>query len=253
MTTADTSGLYGDRGRSGEPDEEAPRVVIRDKRRIDPETGEVRDPTASPTSGSPAGEEVSNLAPSATADLSKELAERTEDLQRVSAEYANYRRRVDRDRVLISQLAQERLVLDLLPVMDDIDRAREHGDLTGAFKSTADRLAGVLDRAGLEAYGEVGDPFDPGQHEAVLHSESADVAVPTCSHVMRRGYRRGDRVLRAAMVGVADPATPTPASTSAADLSAETAETAEAAEIMETVEPTHFAAEQSPLDNQRTE
>jgi len=143
--------------------------------------------------------------PNAAADMAKQLAERTEDLQRVSAEYANYRRRVDRDRVLIGELAQERLVLDLLPVMDDIDRARDHGDLTGAFKSTADRLAGVLDRSGVEAYGEVGDPFDPGVHEAVLHSESADVSVPTCTHVMRRGYRRGDRVLRAAMVGVADP------------------------------------------------
>ena len=140
--------------------------------------------------------------------MAKELAERTEDLLRVSAEYANYRRRVDRDRVLIGEMAQERLVLDLLPVMDDIDRAREHGDLTGAFKSTADRLSGVLDRAGVEAYGQVGDSFDPGQHEAVLHSESDDVSVPTCTHVMRRGYRRGDRVLRAAMVGVADPAQP---------------------------------------------
>lgn len=151
---------------------------------------------------------MTEAAPTAVDGLAKELAERVEDLQRVSAEYANYRRRVDRDRVLISEMAQDRLVLDLLPVMDDIDRAREHGDLTGAFKSTADQLAGVLDRAGVAAYGEVGDPFDPGLHEAVLHAESDDVSVPTCTHVMRRGYRRGERVLRAAMVGVADPATP---------------------------------------------
>ncbi len=158
--------------------------------------------------------------PSAAETAAKELAERTEDLQRVSAEYANYRRRVDRDRVLIGQMAQERLVMDLLPVMDDLDRARDHGDLTGAFKSTADQLTAVLDRAGVEAFGEVGDPFDPGLHEAVLHSESPDVAVPTCTHVMRRGYRRGDRVLRAAMVGVADPANPapvTPAGTESAE------------------------------------
>jgi molecular chaperone GrpE len=137
--------------------------------------------------------------------MAKELAERTEDLKRVSAEYANYRRRVDRDRVLISEMAQDRLVLDLLPVMDDLDRAREHGDLTGAFKSTADRLTAVLDRAGVHAFGAVGDPFDPAMHEAVLHAESPDVDVPTCTHVMRPGYRRGERVLRAAMVGVVDP------------------------------------------------
>lgn len=210
-------------------------------------TGEVREPAAAPASGSTAGVTVTDTAttvPNAAADMAHQLAERTEDLQRVSAEYANYRRRVDRDRVLISELAQERLVLDLLPVMDDIDRAREHGDLTGAFKSTADRLAGVLDRAGVQVYGEVGDPFDPGIHEAVLHSESDDVAVPTCTHVMRRGYRRGDRVLRAAMVGVADPTTaaePTP--DPAAD------ETPAPAQAQASAAP----AEDSPADDERTE
>jgi len=221
---SDTSGLYGDRGRSGETDEEQPRVVIRDKRRIDPETGAVREvPSVPPADPAPssaeasagadqdvtAGEGVSDVAQ--VTDLAKALAERTEDLQRVSAEYANYRRRVDRDRVLIGQLAQERLVLDLLPVLDDIDRAREHGDLTGAFKSTADQLGTVLDRADVQVFGEIGDPFDPGMHEAVLHTESPEVSEPTCTHIMRRGYRRGDRVLRAAMVGVADPANPAPA------------------------------------------
>lgn len=228
---SDTSGLYGDRTRPGESDEEQPRVVIRDKRRIDPETGAVREvPSAPPAGPVPpsAGGGVTATVEGAGSqegvtirdDPATELAERTEDLKRVSAEYANYRRRVDRDRVLIGELAQERLVLDLLPVMDNIDRAREHDDLSGAFKSTADQLAGVLDRAGVQAFGEVGDPFDPGLHEAVLHSESPDVAEPTCTHVMRRGYRRGERVLRAAMVGVADPATPTdpaPASESVVD------------------------------------
>ena len=219
MTPSDTSGLYGDRGRS-DSDEEQPRVVIRDKRRIDPETGAVREvppaPPASPVPPSAAagvtdpGEAVAaEEHASNVADVAKELAERTEDLQRVSAEYANYRRRVDRDRVLIGELAQERLILDLLAVLDDIDRARDHGDLTGAFKSTAEQLGTVLDRAGVSAFGEVGDPFAPALHEAVLHAESPDVDVPTCTHVMRRGYRRGERVLRAAMVGVADPAGPT--------------------------------------------
>lgn len=226
MSPSDTSGLYGDAGRPGDPDEEQPRVVVRDKRRIDPETGAVREVREPSTAGSaaPTGGPVAPTGGPATAaagrsgaahdvqaevtDVAKELAERTEDLKRVSAEYANYRRRVDRDRVLIGELAQERLILDLLPVFDDIDRAREHGDLTGAFKSAADQLTAVLDRAGVQVFGAVGDPFDPSVHEAVLHSESAEVDVPTCTHVMRRGYRRGERVLRPAMVGVADPATP---------------------------------------------
>ncbi|MDQ3504354.1 MAG: nucleotide exchange factor GrpE, partial [Actinomycetota bacterium] len=125
MTPSDTSGLYGDRGRS-DSDEEQPRVVIRDKRRIDPETGAVRDTSpASPSESSESGGNVTGAPPSAAETAAKELAERTEDLQRVSAEYANYRRRVDRDRVLIGQMAQERLVMDLLPVMDDLDRARD--------------------------------------------------------------------------------------------------------------------------------
>ncbi|MGI8721766.1 MAG: nucleotide exchange factor GrpE [Geodermatophilaceae bacterium] len=220
---SDSSGLYGDRGRPGETDEEQPRVVIRDKRRIDPETGAVREVSSVPPAGSvpPSAEGGPGAAQDVTAGgegdsdvatvtaLAKELAERTDDLQRVSAEYANYRRRVDRDRVLIGELAQERMVLDLLPVLDDIDRARDHGDLTGAFKSTADQLGTVLDRAGVQAFGEIGDRFDPGVHEAVLHTESPEVSEATCTHIMRRGYRRGDRVLRAAMVGVADPAAPT--------------------------------------------
>lgn len=241
MTPTDTSGLYGDRGRSDD-DEDQPRVVIRDKRRIDPETGAVREPASVPPAGSAQGGLVTDPVPTASDGLAKELAERTDDLQRVSAEYANYRRRVDRDRVLIGEMAQERIVLDLLPVMDDIDRAREHGDLTGAFKSTAERLLGVLERAGVQAYGEVGDSFDPGLHEAVLHSESDDVSVPTCTHVMRRGYRRGDRVLRAAMVGVADPTIPTPAAAAGTSEPERAAETA-----------TTSGADQSPVDDKRTQ
>lgn len=244
MTPADASGLYGDRGQYGDSDEEQPRVVVRDKRRIDPETGAVREPASARPAGSVLGESVTDPAPSAEKGVAQELAERTEDLQRVSAEYANYRRRVDRDRILIGEMAQERLLLDLLPVMDDIDRAREHGDLTGALKSTADQLTVVLDRAGVQAYGEVGDRFDPGIHEAVLHSESDDLSVPTCTHVMRRGYRRGDRVLRAAMVGVADPATPAvtpdpPASTETAASTPDDGATA--------------PAEESPAADERTE
>jgi len=210
----------------------------------------VREPAPAASADSPPGPTATNPSPNADKGLAEELAERIEDLQRVSAEYANYRRRVDRDRVLISELAQERLVLDLLPVMDDIDRAREHGDLTGAFKSTADRLAGVLDRAGVEAYGEVGQPFDPGVHEAVLHSESDDVSVPTCTHVMRRGYRRGDRVLRAAMVGVADPTTPP---TAAAPIETDVADRAAEADVADVAVDSTTTAEPSPVDDERPE
>ena len=141
-------------------------------------------------------------------DVSRQLAERTEDLQRVTAEYANYRRRVERDRVLVVDQAAERFAGQLFPIVDDIERARDHGDLTGAFKVVADRVLGLLDGLGVTAFGQAGDPFDPALHEAVLHDTSPDVSVPTATTVLRPGFRRGDRVLRTAMVGVTDPETP---------------------------------------------
>jgi molecular chaperone GrpE len=137
--------------------------------------------------------------------MAAQLAERTEDLQRVTAEYANYRRRVDRDRSLIADQAAERFAMQLFPIVDDIERARDHGDLTGAFKVVADRVLGLLDGLGVTAFGVAGDQFDPSLHEAVLHDTSAEVSVPTASTVLRQGYRRGDRVLRTAMVAVTDP------------------------------------------------
>lgn len=204
---------------SSPDDEQGPRVVIRDRRRIDPLTGEPRDapdpaaadgqPSAAgggPAGGEPADDDSVDLAGAGPDPVTDALAERTADLQRLSAEYANYRRRVERDRVAVVELAQDRVLSGLLPVLDDIDRAREHGDLTGAFKAVADQLSAILERSGLEPYGEAGDPFDPTQHEAVMHSTSPDVAGPTCVTVLRRGYRHGERVLRPAMVAVADPA-----------------------------------------------
>jgi molecular chaperone GrpE len=143
-------------------------------------------------------------------DLEKQLAERTEDLQRVSAEYANYRRRVDRDRTLVVDQAAERFALQLFPIVDDIERARDHGDLTGAFKVVADRVLGLLDGLGVAAFGVAGDPFDPSLHEAVIHDTSSEVSVPTATTVLRQGFRRGDRVLRTAMVAVTDPEAPAP-------------------------------------------
>ena len=134
-----------------------------------------------------------------------ELDERTRDLQRVSAEYANYRKRVDRDRGLVAEQATGTVLTALLPVLDDLDRAREHGDLVGPFGSVAEQLTGALTKFGLTAFGEKGDPFDPTRHEAVAHLTSAEVTEPTCVDVMRRGYLLGDRLLRAALVAVADP------------------------------------------------
>jgi molecular chaperone GrpE len=188
--------------------EDGERVVVRDRRRIDPETGAVRTPdgeaSTSPAGAAPAAEpevEVSRVA-----ELTAALAERTADLQRLSAEYANYRRRVDRDResVLVNTRAQ--FVGELLTVLDDVERAGLHGDLHGPFKSVADKLVSVVQKLGLEPFGTEGEPFDPSVHEAVQH-ESSEVSGPTVTvlaSVMRRGYRIGDRVLRPAMVGVVD-------------------------------------------------
>ncbi|MGW4501072.1 nucleotide exchange factor GrpE [Micromonospora sp. NPDC004336] len=137
--------------------------------------------------------------------LRKDLDERTRDLQRVTAEYANYRKRVDRDKGLVTEQATGAVLAALLPILDDLDRAREHGDLVGPFGSVAEQLTAALGKFGLTAFGEQGDPFDPTRHEAVAHQTSADVTEPTCVQVMRRGYQVGERLLRPAMVAVADP------------------------------------------------
>ncbi|WP_229398964.1 nucleotide exchange factor GrpE [Micromonospora okii] len=137
--------------------------------------------------------------------LRAELDERTRDVQRVSAEYANYRKRVDRDRALVQEQATGSVLAALLPILDDLDRAREHGDLVGPFGSVAEQLTTALGKFGLTVFGEQGDPFDPTRHEAVAHQTSADVTEPTCVQVMRRGYQLGERLLRPAMVAVADP------------------------------------------------
>lgn len=133
-----------------------------------------------------------------------ELAERTADLQRVSAEFTNFRRRTERERESTVASAKASVAGELLTVLDDVERAASHGDLTGPFKVVADRLTETLQRAGLTPFGAEGDAFDPSVHEAVAHDTSPDVSGPTVTTVMRRGYRFGDRVLRAAMVAVTD-------------------------------------------------
>ncbi|WP_433081776.1 nucleotide exchange factor GrpE [Dactylosporangium sp. CA-052675] len=139
------------------------------------------------------------------AALRTELDERTRDLQRVTAEYANYRKRVDRDRALVVEQASANVLGALLPVLDDLDRARDHGDLVGPFGAVAEQLNAALTKFGLTVFGAKGDPFDPTRHEAVAHLTSAEVAEPTCIDVMRRGYLLGERLLRPALVAVADP------------------------------------------------
>lgn len=205
------------RSRSGEGNagDEQPRVVVRDKRRIDPVTGEIRVP---PAGEQPAGGSVQVDEGTVSGDsggtlevgadeldsLRSQLEERTGDLQRVTAEYTNYRRRVERDRQRVIATAKAQVTGDLLTVLDDIERAEAHGDLSGAFKAVADKLVTGLTAHGLESFGTTGDEFDPEVHEAVQHSTSPEVQRPTVTAVLRRGYRLGERVLRPAMVGVTD-------------------------------------------------
>ncbi len=141
------------------------------------------------------------------ADFAAQLAERTADLQRLQAEYANYRKRVDRDRAAVKEQAVAGTLAGLLPVLDAIDQAREHGELSGGFKSVADSLQSALGRLGLVTYGEKGDAFDPKIHEALTHSYSSDVAEDTCVEILQPGYKVGERILRPARVAVAEPAT----------------------------------------------
>lgn len=189
--------------RSGARSDEPEPVVIRDNRKIDPVTGQVRKPSSDGAPAAPSEPEPD--VPKAEALL---LEERTRDLQRVQAEYANYRRRAERERLAAGDVAVSRVLADLLPVLDNIDRARSHGDLTGGLKAVADQLDSVFGKLGLLSFGEVGDPFDPSVHEAVLHDESDTVTAPTCTKILRPGYKHNDRLLRAAMVGVSDPASP---------------------------------------------
>jgi molecular chaperone GrpE len=134
------------------------------------------------------------------------VATLTADLQRLQAEYANYRKRVERDRAVAHESAIGAVLTELLALLDDVDRAEQHGELTGGFKAVADQLNSITSRIGLEKYGIAGEAFDPQIHEALMHDESADVAVATASKILQPGYKYKERILRPARVAVTDPA-----------------------------------------------
>jgi len=263
------------------PEEESQGPVIRDRRRVDPVTGQVRETAQSPgaNQGSGAGQGpgtgqaprgtgqsrpgkhaaskpggprteaaaagtpgTAGQAPpgsggaatgegsrqpasrggtasngGAAGDLAVKLAERTADLQRVQAEYANYRKRVDRDRVAMRELALAGVLAELLPVLDNIGRAREHDELTGGFKAVADALESATAKLGLRTFGKAGEAFDPNVHEALMHAYSPEVTEPTCVQVLQPGYKVGERILRPARVAVAEPTDPAGSRTASND------------------------------------
>ena len=154
----------------------------------------------------PAGDAAQETALLAQLDQARTaLGERTADLQRLQAEYQNYRRRVERDRITVKEIAIANLLTELLPTLDDIGRAREHGELVGGFKGVAESLETVAAKMGLQQFGKEGEPFDPTIHEALMHSYAPDVTETTCVAILQPGYRIGERTIRPARVAVAEP------------------------------------------------
>jgi len=203
--------------------------TVRDRRRVDPQTGQLREPNQpvpespeQPTaaaSGAPAGDAAAGTDAGEAAEdpvqaeltaAKAEAEERLADLRRVQAEYVNYKRRVDRDRESVKETARADAVAGFLPILDDIDRARTHGDLTGGFKSVGEAVEAETQRLGLEPFGAPGDAFDPTIHEAFMHDYADDVDGSTCREILQRGYRIGERVLRPARVVVVEPSVETP-------------------------------------------
>ncbi len=166
----------------------------------DDEQFQVPDDASSITENEPSAE------PDEVTELTQQLGERTADLQRLQAEYVNYKRRVDRDRHVARQAGIDQVVNDLLPVLDSIEAARQHEELEGGFRLVVDSLEKVAAKYGLVAFGEVGDDFDPSIHEALMQVPmEGDHTHQIVSSVMQKGIKLGDRVLRPARVGVADP------------------------------------------------
>ncbi|MFL6025506.1 MAG: nucleotide exchange factor GrpE [Friedmanniella sp.] len=192
--------------------EEQHGPTVRDRRRIDPETFQVREPQpAAAPAGSEGGQ--NNEVPTGADEgnrqveqLQAQLSERTADLQRLQAEYVNYKRRVDRDRDLARKVALEGFVRDFLPVLDDLRSAREHGELVGGFKAVGEQVERIASKHGLETFGAAGDRFDPHVHDALMQVEAEGVDGPTVVEILQPGYRIGERILRPARVAVGEPA-----------------------------------------------
>jgi molecular chaperone GrpE len=165
------------------------------------------EPKAAPEQGAaPAGDVNERAGLLAQLDqVRTALSERTADLQRLQAEFANYRRRVERDRIAVKEIAIANLLTELLPVLDDIGRARDHGEFVGGFKSVGESLETVAAKMGLQQFGKEGEPFDPTIHEALMHSYAPDVTETTCVAILQPGYRFGERTIRPARVAVAEP------------------------------------------------
>ncbi|MEV0480228.1 nucleotide exchange factor GrpE [Streptomyces sp. NPDC050508] len=164
-------------------------------------------PSGSGEGAAPAGDASAQIA-GLTAQLDqvrKALEERTADLQRLQAEFQNYRRRVERDRIAVKEIAVANLLTELMPTLDNINRAREHGELVGGFKSVAESLETAAAKMGLQQFGKEGEPFDPTIHEALMHSYAPDVTETTCVAILQPGYRIGERTIRPARVAVAEP------------------------------------------------
>ena len=177
---------------------EETRVRVTDNRLIDPETGE---PRRRQTRAPEAAEEAAVTAEGF--EVETKIAELTNDLQRVQAEYANYRRRVERDREAVREMAIGSALTEMLPIIDDIDRARQHGELEGAFRTVGEALENSATKLGLERFGAEGDDFDPMQHEAIATESRDGVTSPTVVAVYQSGFRYAGRVLRPARVAVA--------------------------------------------------
>ncbi|MGW0122253.1 nucleotide exchange factor GrpE [Streptomyces sp. NPDC003327] len=170
------------------------------------EAAESREDAAAPAGDANSKDTAGDAGLTAQLDQARAaLTERTGDLQRLQAEYQNYRRRVERDRVTVKEIAVASLLTELLPVLDDVGRARDHGELVGGFKSVAESLETVVAKMGLQQFGKEGEPFDPTIHEALMHSYAPDVTETTCVAILQPGYRIGERTIRPARVAVAEP------------------------------------------------
>ena len=150
--------------------------------------------------------ELSDAVDEALAEVEvDEVAVLTSDLQRIQAEYANYRKRVDRDRITANEITTAIVLSEFLPVLDDISRAEEHGELTGGFKAVADQLETITTKLGLTKFSDVDVPFDPNIHEALMHATSPDVTETSVTQILQPGFKFKDRVIRPARVAVTDP------------------------------------------------